>query len=166
MNITVKVDVEGALARGGAPEVIQRCLESAVTETTMFLYGQVLARTPQGVFGAQGGLMASIQPNVLQKGTPLVKGVVASAHKYAEVVEKGRRAGKGIPVDDLVRWVEVKLGITDPKIVRSVAFLISRHAKKYGIVGAHMFERALSDNYEKVEAIFNKVGLAITKGIA
>lgn len=164
MNMIIKIDINGALLKGNAPDIVQRNLESAVTKTTMLLYREVAMRTPQGVSGASG-LMGSIKSDVLQKGTTAVKGVVATNSKYGEVVEKGRSAGKGIPIDQLTRWVQVKLGISDPEIIRKVSIIISKRAKKYGIKGVHMFENALNANYGKIETIFNKAGFDISNGL-
>lgn len=163
MQLKLKVDTSGALLSGKAPEIIQQGLDRAITEATALLYVEVVKRTPQGVMGAQGGLLGSIQQEVKGKGTPLVKGIVVSAHAYAEVIEKGRRPGKGMPPrGSLVRWLEVKLGL-DQKSAQGIEFVVRRSIGRKGFEGRHMFEKALNENLGKVQNIFEKQGLQIVK---
>jgi len=172
MELKIKFDSQGALLSGKAPAIVQKNLDQAVTEVTQFLDGQVKARTPQGANGAQGGLLGSIQAPmpVEGKGTPLVKGVVMSAHPTAEVIEKGRKPGKGIAsavpgdkyVSPLIPWINKKLGISG-KDAERIAYLIGRKIKAEGFEGAHMFEKALTENWGTVQGIFNRYGITITQ---
>ena len=156
-----------------APQVVQANLDQAITEATLFLDAKVKANTPQGVYGAQGGLLGSIQHDIPGKGTPLVKGMIMTAHKYAEVIEKGRKPGKGIAsadpggkyVSPLLPWIRVKLGLSG-KDAESAAYLIGRKIKLKGFKGAHMFEKALTDNWPQVEKIFDCHGLSIAKELS
>lgn len=162
MQMGIKIESRGALLSGNAPKVIQTNLDRFVTEATMLLLAEVMKYTPQGVFGAQGGLLGSIQADVVGKGTPLVKGVVASAHKYAEVVEKGRAAGKGMPpMGSLIRWIEVKMGLS-PDQAKKIEFVVRRSIGRKGFKGAHMFERALIGNLNRLQAMGEASGLRIT----
>lgn len=161
MKISLRVTASGALFTGKAPAIIQQNIDRFVTSATMFLLAQVKSRTPQGVFGAQGGLLGSIQSEVVGKGTPMVKGVVASAQKYAEVVEKGRSAGKGMPPKGvLVRWLEVKLGL-DTKTATRIEYVVRRKIGQKGFEGAHMFERAVTENISSLEQMAVACGLKI-----
>ena len=156
MNLQIRVDTWGALLSGQAPQIVQDNLDAFITEATAFLDAQVKMRTPQGVFGAQGGLLGSIQADVAGKGTPLVKGTVMSAHKYAEVIEKGRTPGKGMPPrGSLVRWIEVKLGL-DPKSAQNLDYVIRRSIGRKGFEGRHMFEKAVTENQGKLEAMADR----------
>jgi hypothetical protein len=161
MNLQIKVETKGALLSGKAPAIIQANLDRFVTQVTMFLDGEVKKRTPQGVFGAQGGLIGSIQNEVTGKGTPLIKGTVMSAQKHAEVIEKGRSPGKGMPPKGmLVRWIEVKLGLSETEAKR-VEFVIRRSIGKKGFEGRHMFEKAVTENIGRIEAMAQACGLQI-----
>lgn len=166
MELKIKIDVKGALLTGKAPDIVQKNLEEAITRATNLLHNEVLNRTPQGALGAQGGLINSIKGDVLLKGTPMVKGVIVTKHPYAEVIEKGRRPGKGIPVNALIPWLIGKLKITDEKELARANFLIRRKIKAQGFKGAHMFEKALNENYNKVEAIFRDAGFNIAKELS
>lgn len=161
MDLRLKIESQGALLSGEAPKVVQTNLDRFVTEATMLLLGEVKKRTPQGVFGAQGGLLGSIQAEVIGKGTPLIKGVVASAHKYAEVIEKGRTAGKGMPpMGSLIRWIEVKMGLSADQ-AKKIEFVVRRSIGRKGFSGAHMFEDALIDNLNRLVAMGEAAGLRI-----
>jgi len=166
MSLSIKIDVQGALLKGKAPEIVQKNLEEAVTKVTELLHAEVVKRTPQGVSPAGSGLLHTINSKVIQKGTPIVKGIVFHGSKYGDVIEKGRAAGKGIPIDELTTWVQRRLGITDPEMVRKVSIIISTRAKKYGIKGVHMFENALNENMDKIEVIINKAGFDIVKELS
>lgn len=163
MEMRLNIAATGALLQGQAPAIIQNNLDAFVTEATMFLHAEVQKRTPQGVSGAQGGLISSIQAEVTCKGTPVVKGVVMTNHPTAEVVEKGRKPGKGVPKDALLDWIRVKLGITDPDELERVNYLIRWKIYQKGFEGAHMFEKAFLENTRALEAMAERRGLIITE---
>ncbi|HIJ95787.1 MAG TPA: hypothetical protein HPP94_08650 [Desulfuromonadales bacterium] len=173
MKLQISVSTQGALLDGTAPKVIQAGLDRFVTQATLFLLTEVQKRTPQGVFGAQGGLLGSIQDQVYNKGTPIVKGVVMSAQKYAEVIEKGRRPGKGLAsavpgdkyVSPLIPWVNKKLGLSG-KDAERVAYLIGRKIKAEGFEGRHMFEKAANENIGRLEAMAQACGLTIARELS
>lgn len=181
MELKIKIDVKGALLNGKAPEIIQKGMDSAITEATLFLYNEVAKRTPQGVYGAQGGLLASIQHEVQQKGTPIVKGIVMTASKYGEVIEKGRTAGKGMPPGavlasdvktralyaqgGLVRWIMQKFGVDMKKAIQ-LEFVVRRSIGKKGFKGVHMFENALNENFSELQSIFDKHGMTIARELS
>jgi len=160
---TVNIDINpsGALLTGQPQAIIQAGLDRLITKITHFLDAEVKRRTPQGVMGAQGGLLGSIQAEVTGKGTPLVRGTVMSAQKYAEVVEKGRSAGKGMPpAGVLLRWLEVKLGL-DEATAKRVEFVVRRKIGQRGFEGAHMFEKAVTENEAKLDAMAQAEGFKI-----
>lgn len=161
MNLQIKISTKGALLSGQAPAIIQRNLDAFVTEVTFFLLGEVQKRTPQGVYGAQGGLLGSIQAEVVGKGTPIIKGTVMTAQKYGEVIEKGRSAGKGMPPKGtLIRWIETKMGL-DEKTAQRIEFVIRRKIGLKGFEGKHMFEKAVTENLGRIETMAQARGLII-----
>ena len=161
MNLSIHIDTSVAVLEGKGPAVIQTGLDGFVSEAVAFLQAEVMKRTPQGVFGAQAGLLGSIQSEVIGKGTPVIKGVVMSAQKYAEVIEKGRTAGKGMPPKgSLVRWLEVKLGL-DAQTAARIEFVVRRKIGRRGFEGAHMFEKAVTENQGKLDAMAERWGLKI-----
>ncbi len=165
MNLRLNVHTSGPLLAGKSAQTIQSNLDKAITAATLLLYAKVTSYTPQGVFGAQGGLLGSIQQDVRGKGTPVVHGIVQSAHEYAEVIEKGRRPGKGMPPKgSLVRWLmdPRKLGL-DQKTASKIEFVVRRSIGRKGFEGAHMFEKAWKENQSQIQNIFERHGLKITE---
>ena len=161
MNLQINVSTKGALLSGKSPEIIQANLDRFVTQATMFLQVEVQKRTPQGVFGAQGGLLGSIQSEITGKGSPVIKGTVMSAQKYAEVIEKGRTAGKGMPpVGTLLRWLEVKLGLSETE-AKQIEFVVRRKIGGKGFEGRHMFEKAVTENQSRLDQMAQACGLSI-----
>jgi len=160
-QIRIDISTKGALLSGKSPQVIQAGLDRFVTSATMFLDVEVKKRIPQGVYGAQGGLLGSVQHEIQGKGTPIVKGIVMSAQKYAEVIEKGRSPGKGMPpAGVLVRWLEVKLGL-DEKTARRIEFVVRRKIGIKGFEGRHMFEKAVTENQARLDQMAQAAGLII-----
>ena len=163
MALAVVISKKGALFEGKAPEIIQGEMSAAMYEATAFLEREVKEGTPQGVFGDQGGLLSTIHGEVIEKGETVVKGIVAHQSAYGDVVEKGRDPGKTWPPEgSLLRWIEVKLGVGE-RAAKSLEFVIRRKIGKEGTKGAHMFENALDDNWNRVEDIFDRHGFEIAK---
>ena len=52
---------------------------------------------------------------------------------YADSIEFGRSPGQMPPVDALMKWVSRKLGVSDPKEARSVAWAVATAIKQRGI---------------------------------
>lgn len=163
METAIRIKLSGPLLQGKSQTIIQRHQETAITEAVMFLLPQIKMRTPAGVFGDQGGLRAQILPDIQDKGTPVVRGIVATASPYGEVVEKGRRPGKGMPPKgSLVRWLEVKLGL-DEKTAQRIEFVVRRKIARKGFPGAEMFSKGLSENWSILQQIFQKHGFQMTE---
>lgn len=165
MSLEIKISItpKGNLLKGKAPEIIQKQLDSAMYSAVMLLEKEVKKRTPLGVLGAQGGLESTIHGEVMNKGTPFVKGIVATSSKYGEIIEKGRRAGKARPPEGrLIRWMQVKLGM-DESTARKMEFVVRRKIGQKGFPGAHMFENALNENMDKIQNIFDKAGFDIAR---
>lgn len=161
MKLSININTQGALLNGTAPQVIQKGLDRFVTMVTKFLLVEVQKRTPQGAFGAQGGLLGSIQAEVSNKGTPIVKGTVMTAQKYGEVIEKGRSAGKGMPPKGmLISWIVKKLWLSI-EAAQKIEFVIRRKIGLKGFEGRHMFEKAVSENIGRIEDMAKACGLTM-----
>ncbi len=163
MIIRARIEKKGKFFDGKSTAVVRDQLVRALQEVTIFLEGEVKTRTPVGVYGDQGGLKASIFSEVLHKGSAVVKGLVGHQSVYGDVVEKGRRPGKAMPPKGaLVRWMEVTFGI-DSDTARQLEFVVRRKIAKKGFEGAHMFEKALAEEWSTVDNIFNNAGFKIAK---
>jgi len=165
MELKVSITTKGAIFEGKAPEIVQKALGDVMYEATTFLEREVKKLTPVGVFGASGGLVSTIHGEVEGKGTPLVKGIVASSSVYGEVIEKGRRAGKTWPPEGaLLRWIEMKMGVPEEQAKR-LEFVIRRKIGQKGFPGAAMFETALKQGWPRLNKIFDNAGFKIAKAL-
>ena len=179
MEIKATIKCNGAIYNGVSLKISQMHLDRAMSESVALLERKVkenIRKAPRiGVGGAKGGLLASIHGETIQKGTPLIKGIVATQSIYGEVIEKGRRPGRKMPpADALDGWIDLKLGTrrrafnSMDKVLaytawkKSVSFLIRRKIGKKGFPGIHMFERALADNLPQIQSIFERAAASIT----
>jgi hypothetical protein len=162
MELKLEIKKQGAIFEGKAPEIMQKELDAAMESTLMLLQREVKERTPVGVLGAEGGLLGSIQTDIKGKGTPVVKGIVASVSEYAEAVEKGTKPHFP-PTGPIQLWVKRKLKIEDEKQSRQVAFMIARSIAKRGTKGQYMFKKALEAKENKIQKIFEKAGYQIVR---
>jgi len=81
-------------------------------------------------------------------------------------VEKGRRPGRGRPpAGVLLRWIEVKLGVSAEEALDIEPAMRWSIAKK-GTEGAHMFERTLDEEWPDIKGIFDRYGVEITRELA
>lgn len=151
MQFSVTVIPSGALLTGDPAIVVNANIAAAVSEATLFLKAQVKMRTPHRT----GNLSRSIQHDIQGKGTPVVKGTVATSQLYALPVE----TGTGIYGPKRVPYViKAKPG-------KALFWPGAAHPVKQvtiqGMVGAHMFEKGLQENAAGLERIFAKYGLKI-----
>lgn len=99
---------------------------------------------------ASGNLAKSLKFSIAHGGSLI--SVTFKAKNYWKFVDKGRRAGKHVPIAPLVRWARVKLGLSG-KDARSAAFAISKTIKRKGIKGTNIF----SNNIKKFNKDINKL---------
>lgn len=161
---------KGELFTGRPSELVRQQQVAAMHETTQYGTRRVKERTPQGVFGAQGGLLASIEPEVRETAAGVL-GIIGTPSRYALVAEKGRKpggkmppGGKGAKSRPLLRWVKVKMGVSGREADR-VEFLVRRKIARKGTKGAHMFGRTIEEDWQDFQAIFDRYGVRIAKGL-
>jgi hypothetical protein len=163
MEMKVVITAKGKIFEGKAPEIMYDELTAGMYEGIALVERNIKRFTPVGVFGAQGGLLSTEHGEVIGKGTPIVKGIVATSSEYGEVIEKGRRAGKAWPPEGvLLRWIEVKMGV-DEKEAKGLEFIIRRKIGEKGFPGAHMFERGLNASEPGLQTIFDRRGFNIAR---
>jgi hypothetical protein len=179
MEFKIAITAKGKIFEGKAPEIMYDELTAGMYEGIALIERNVKRFTPVGVFGSQGGLLSTEHGEVIGKGTPIVKGIVATSSKYGEVIEKGRRAGKAWPPEGaLLRWIVVKFNIwgkasslkshkvlTPEQLAQSVEFIIRRKIGRKGFPGAHMFERGLNASEPGLQTIFDRRGFNIARKI-
>ncbi len=158
--------IEGRLEGADMPDptgVLPPALMRAVTESALLLERRVKLNTPIGVTGVARHSVG----HRIERGGSVQRGVhiraeLGSPARHVGVLERGRRRGaRRPPADALELWVRRKLGITDRKEARGVAFVIARAIGKRGMDAIEMFEQAADDSEREIQAIFDRAGLAI-----
>lgn len=104
--------------------------------------------------------------------------IVFSMAKHGIWVDQGRKPGKGIPQKPLMDWIKKKplrirdletgafVKATDARI-KSMAFLISRNAKRKGIKPTNFFTQPFESEYEKLgAALASAVGDDYINGVS
>lgn len=166
MRLNAKIQVKGEFFEGKAPEIVQSEMYDAVYEAVLFLVAKIKPLVPIGVYGAKGGLLSTISEEMHGKGTPHIKGIVTHGSKYGDVIEKGREPGKRWPPEgSLLRWIEVKFGVGETE-AKSIEFLVRKKIGEKGFKGAHMFERAFNENFNRLDDIFSRRGFRIAKELS
>lgn len=161
MNLIARIEISGPLLAGKGPAVVQKHIERFVTSAVLLLEREVKLLTPQGVSGAQGGLLSTIKHEVAGRGTALVRGLVGTSSPYGEVIERGRRPGRGWPPRGaLLRWIEMKFGVSGREAQR-IEYLVRRKIARKGFEGAHMFDKAFTKNLPRLQSMAQAEGLAL-----
>ncbi len=160
-DIRFEILQSGPILTGKGPEIVQAELDRAMELAVNLILREVKKDTPVGVHGAEGGLLSTIQSDVLGKGTPVIKGIVATASKYGRPVEKGTKPHMP-PSSALVPWVQKFMGLRGTEAKR-VAFALAKAIAKRGTEGRYMFESAAMEKEDAVRRIFVKAGFEISQ---
>ena len=169
-KVWARIIQKGALLTGRPDEIVRQNQLAAMHEATQFGTRRVKERTPQGVFGAQGGLLASIEPEVRETARGGV-GLIATSHRYGLVVEVGRKpggkmppGGKGAKRRPIRAWIRVKMGVS-LKEANRIEFLVRRKIAKEGTEGAFMFRDTLDEDWPDFQNIFERYGVKIGRAL-
>lgn len=152
-----------ALSRGllEAPEYARQVLEAATTEATLLLQREWVDRMP---IGASEITRKSITSDVAS--TPAgVLGIVGSSQPSALFVELGTKPHMP-PVAAMVPWVKAVLGITEPKEVQRVAYLVARKIARHGTPAQRPMGKAVEATAGQVVAIFERAAARIAERLA
>jgi len=143
------------------PDALRRAIERSLMRATALLERAVVANAlaPFGTYAGAplGELARSVSREVYHDDGHSVGRVFlgAPADQYGIFVETGTRPHFPPPAA-LEGWVRRRLGVTDDRQVREVAFLIGRKISRSGTPGRFLFERALEDNVDRVVGIFEE----------
>jgi hypothetical protein len=143
------------------PEALRAAVERGLARGTELLRAAVtsFAQSPLGVpsgnaFGEFAGSVTSTVTD--ENGQPVGRVFLAPpADRYGLFVEVGTRPHFPPPAA-LEGWVRRRLGITNDREVREVAFLIGRRIARVGTPGHFFFERALEQNKANVVRILEE----------
>jgi len=150
------------------PEALRAAVERGLARGTELLRAAVtsLAQSPLGVpsgnaFGEFAGSVTSELTDA--SGKPVGRVFLGPpADRYGLFVEVGTRPHFPPPAA-LEGWVRRRLGITNDRETREVAFLIGRKIARVGTPGHFFFERALRENEGRVVAVLEQeVAKALT----
>lgn len=162
MNLSISIAGLDAFARGlrEAPAFVDQVLRETMTEATLLLQREWQERLPR----ASGLTAQSITSDVAS--TPAgVLGLVASSQPSAVFVELGTKPHMP-PVAAMVPWVKAVLGITEPKEVKRVAFLVARKIAREGTPAQRPMGRAVEVNQGQVLALFERAATRIANHLA
>ena len=114
-------------------ENIKEVEEEIIKQLILFLFKE-----------SQENLIAdgSLDTANLLRDVDITKDTLHYKAPYANIINEGRRPG-AIHSEVLEGWVRRKLGISDPKKIKSVAFLIARKIRERGFDGTFFMDRAL-----------------------
>lgn len=176
----------GDRAKGIADELIDKFGSRIVDLARINLGATYTAKRSNGKtyrkrIDSSGSLRKSLKYKVKTRGEDgrFISGRLEfSMLEYGKYVDAGRKPGKGIPLDPLIKWIKKKpirlrdletgsfVKATDAKI-KSLAFLISRNAKKNGIKPTKFITEPLEEEFEDFYVNMTEVlGDDYTNGIA
>jgi hypothetical protein len=160
MEVTVEVKMPNTpLFRGEGPSIVEQESRAGLNAGTLMLQAAIIPYTPVGVTGA---LRQGVQTSLLGSGANLT-GRVFNPLPSAPAVETGRKPGKQPPTGSLLLWVRRKLGVSDEKAARSVAFLVARRIGQRGTKGAFMFGKGFKMAESRVRARLNEIPARIVR---
>lgn len=149
MQFQVEVHTSPIFAR--APQIAAEEIDAAMVYGVNELRNEIVPRVPVN----QGLLRQGVQVDLA--GTPVERaGRVFDAVAYAPAVEAGS-VPHFPPPGPLQLWVRRKLGISDEKDVRSVAFLIGRAIARRGTKARNFFRDGVAVAKGRVQARFAEI---------
>ena len=156
MELKVLIIPKGKIFDKNGPEVINRELIGVMYEATSFLEREVKERTPHRT----GHLARTIHAEVIEKGMPLIKGIVGHQAKYGDLVEKGTGIygprGQAFEIRPREKKALFWVGALHP-----VAKVVQK-----GFPGRFMFRRTLQESWPKIMKMFHDAGFKIAKGLS
>jgi hypothetical protein len=143
------------------PEVSREVRRDKILEGLALLETAVKKGTPYGAGPIH--LRDSLHHSVRVRGEK-VTGVLGTPMEHGVPVEMGSKPHFP-PIGPLEFWVEKKLGITDEKQARSVAYAIAWKIKRRGTKGKEMFKSGLEENEHRVMGILSGIGPEIVRRV-
>lgn len=162
MNLSVSMPAMDAISRGllEAPAFARKVLEEATTEATLLLQREWQDNLPR----VSGLTAKSITSDVAS--TPAgVLGITGSSQASALYVEVGTKPHMP-PVAAMVPWVKAVLGITEPKQVKRVAFLVARKIAVHGTPAQRPMGKAVETTQGQIAAMFERAAGRIADHLA
>jgi hypothetical protein len=140
---------------GTASKVITEELDRAMNSSVLHLKGQILPIVPVN----SGILRQGVATSVTGESVAMV-GRVFDPVAYALPVELGSRPHFP-PIAPIALWVRRKLGISDEREARSVAFLIARKISRVGTKPREFFKRGFEAGKGRCVSFFDQANARI-----
>lgn len=162
MNLSISIAGLAALSDGlaKAPEFTRQVLVATATEATLLVQREWQDNLPR----VSGLTAQSITSDVASTPTGVL-GITGSSQASALFVELGTRPHMP-PVAALVPWVTAVLGISDPKEVKRVAFMVARKIARNGTKPQRPAGRAVETTRGQVVAMFERAAAQIVAHLA
>ena len=144
-----------------APELFQQEITKAAWASSLRVEREVGERTPKGTNGFLAMSIAALQPVVIPGG---VMGIVGTSLGYAEPVELGTKPHMP-PVQPLVEWAEVVLGLDEAK-AQKAAWAIALKIARKGTTGAFMFRDGFAASEDYIKRKFSEAMRNIRNSLA
>lgn len=162
MDLSLEFNVpKSPLFKKGEPaKVVHEELLGAVEFGVNVMQGAIVPLVPVD----RGTLRNSIQNTIQGQGVEVI-GRVFTPLAYGLPVELGA-VPHFPPPAALEGWVKRKLGISDAREVKSVAFLVARAIARRGTKAWEMFQRGFAAAKPRVEARFQQAGKRIVDRLA
>jgi hypothetical protein len=143
LELKISVQTKGKIFKPEAAQIMHQALVNVMYEAVAFLEREVKERTPHRT----GHLARTIHGEVIEKGMPLVKGVVGHQAKYGDFVERGT-------------------GVYGPSGRTFVIRLKEKKVTQKGFPGRFMFKRALTEAWPRLRKMFDDAGFRIAKHLS
>ncbi len=141
-------------------------LERAMEQATLTGVGAIRPLMPVGV---SGQARQSVKSQVTRASAGSITGEIFAdirdPYPYPAVIEFGRQPGRMPPPDQLVRWVQLKLGVPE-SAAPGVAFTVARAIGRRGIKGRFPFKRGWESVAGRVNGFFAAALQRITERLA
>jgi hypothetical protein len=162
MDLSIEFKIpKTPLFDGTAGQVVREELARAMNASVLHLKGQIMPLVPVGVTAL---LRGGVQTSIAGEGVTLT-GRVYDAVSYALPVELGSRPHFP-PIAPIALWVRRKLGISDEREARSVAFLIARKISRVGTKPRLFFKRGFEAGKGRVSTFFAEANARIVSRLA
>lgn len=157
-----EVKIQGAFLRNpeGTMKIFDEEIERLISELTAYAQRQVFKYTPF----AFGDLQSSIQKTMRGKGIK-IEGRVLTPSSYGRFVETGLPAHYP-NIDNLAKWVRLKLGISDERKLVRITRLVARKIKRFGISPSSMFLRAYMDTESFAQSLIKRTETAFIQRLS
>lgn len=147
-----------------APDHVRKNVTDAMNKSVFTVVSEVRPLTPVGVSSrlrnSIGSQVETTQSTVIGR-----VGSTLKSEEYPAVMELGRRPGAAMPpVDALMRWVHLKLGVSNEQ-ARGVAFTVARAISRRGIKGYFYLKRGLEASRTKIQGYFDEALSQLAKDL-